>query len=65
MSDIPIVVAQLYSPKPSWGGYGFVTCDFQNKGRCQSRFTLTGAHLTGEKDDDTLCPSATEGPSTY
>lgn len=64
ISDFSTVVAQLYSPQPPWRDYGFVTCDFQNKRRCQSRFTLTGAYITGKEDDDTLCPSATEGSST-
>lgn len=32
MTDIPIVVAQLYSSEPPWGGHGFVTGDFQDKG---------------------------------
>lgn len=65
MSDFPIVVAQLYPPKPSCGDYGFVPGDFQNKGRCQSRFALAGAYITSKKDNDTLCPPATEGSGTY
>lgn len=32
ISDVPIVVTQLYSSKSTWRNYGLIAGDFQNQG---------------------------------